>query len=286
MIKLFLILFSINAQALIIYQDGKPIKSYDRKKFLNIGEVKKVRFYNYNNNKYSSFIGISIKEIMKDAGIESKDIEEVVFNCLNGYTPYLNYQLFKNRDAILTYKSAGAAKFTRFSQKTKKIIELGPYYLVWKLDDLHFSQRKKYSSIYKVQAIDFRTKLFTLPFDTNQNIDGFDTYKRYCISCHQITNRGGTLSGDLLKSKLLNNKISFVNYVSNPQTVNPETQMLPFPQFSNRISKINNIFKMLNLLRQSNLDKKDLNESDVKDIKDLIKEFTRQKILPSLPRND
>lgn len=274
-LKSFVLLFIIviNAKALVIYQDGKFLKSYSRSEFLNIGESKKIKFYNYNNNKSTTYLGIEIDYILKNLNIDSNEIEEVVFNCLNGYQPYLNYQLFKNRKAYLTYKTAGAKPFTRFSQKTKKIVDLGPYYLVWKLDDLHQKYRFKYSSIYKIQAIDFKTKLFKLPFNKNTNLDGFKTYKRYCLSCHKINNNGGSLSSELLDSKYLKSEVDFTRYVANPNSVNPNSEMLPFPNFANKNYKIKNIFSMLTLLKQAR-NKTNLNENDIKDLNKLIKEFS------------
>jgi hypothetical protein len=274
-LKLIFLLFLImpNIYALVIYQDGKLIKTYSRKNFVEITKEKKVNFYNYHNNKKSKYIGIPLDKIMEDAGIEPDKIEEVVFKCLNGYEPFLNFQLFKNREAIVTYKSASGGPFTRFSQKTKKIIDLGPYYLVWKLEDLHFSQRSKYSSIYKIQAIDFKSSLFTLPFEKNYNIDGFNTYKRYCISCHKINNKGGTISSELLDSKYLEDISSFINYVVNPTKMNPESQMLAFPKFSNQFIKVKNIYQMLSLLKKNQMMKNDLSPSELKDIKKLLKKF-------------
>ena len=272
-LKLFILFFVSNVHALVIYQDGKFIKSYSRDNFVKSGMSRKVKFHNHLNNKYTTYIGLSIEDVMKDTGIKANDIEEVVFNCLNGYRPYLNFQLFKNRDAFLTYRTAGPKPFTRFSQKTKKVVELGPYYLVWKLDDLHHKHRLKYSSIYKIQAIDFKTKLFSLPFTKNTNLDGFNTYKRYCISCHQIKNNGGTISSDLFQSKYLKNEVDFIQYVTQPQSVNPETQMLAFPNFANKVYKIKNIYSMLNLLKQSQ-SKEKLNENDMRDLNQLIKEFS------------
>lgn len=273
LLKFFIFALVSNSFALVVYKDGKFLKSYNREKFLDIGSSRKVKFLNYLNNKSTTYVGIEIADIIKDINLDENNIEEVVFNCLNGYRPFLNYQLFKNRSAFLTYKTAGAKPFTRFSQKTKKIISLAPYYLVWKLDDLHRNHRQKYSSIYKIQAIDFKTKLFNLPFRDNKNLDGFTTYKRYCISCHQINNTGGSISSDLLESKFLKNEIEFIRYVSSPQSINKDSEMLPFPKFANRVYKIKNLYSMLNLLKQAK-DKKKLNKSDINDLNNMIKEFS------------
>lgn len=270
---IFLILFSNISHALVIYQDGKFIKSYSREKLIAAGVERKVKYLNHLNNKQTTYIGIALNDIIKDAGIDDSKVEEIVFSALNGYRPYLNYQLFKNREAYLTYKSAGAKPFTRYSQKTKKIVELGPYYLVWKLDDLHFKHRLKYSSIYKIQAIDFKTNLYKLPFSDNRIKDGFTTYKRYCISCHKIENQGGTLSSELLSSKYLENEIKFTQYTSNPQSINPNSEMLAFPGFQNKIYKIQNIYHMLRLLKDAK-NKKELNKKDIENLNELLNEFS------------
>lgn len=273
---IFIFLLS-KSYGLVIYQDGKLIKSYDRKKLIEVSEPKKVNFYNYHNNKKTKYIGISLNDVMKDAGINPSSVEEVVFNCLNGFKPFLNYQLFKNREAYLTYKTATGSPFTRFSQKTKKIIELSPYYLVWKLDDLHFSQREKYSSIYKIQAIDFKTNLFKLPFDNNHIMDGFNTYKRYCISCHKLNDVGGTISSDLMQSKYLNDMSGFINYVINPSKINPSSEMLPFPKFSNQFVKVKNIYQMLKLIEKDKTGNTNISDIEKDNLKSLIKELSRLK---------
>tara|TARA_B100001971_G_scaffold37960_1_gene32977 strand:+ start:17490 stop:18356 length:867 start_codon:yes stop_codon:yes gene_type:complete len=273
LLKFFLFLFSFNALALVVYQDGKFIKSYNREQFLKIGESEKVKFLNHINNKSSTYIGISINDLIKDLKLNKSDIEEVVFECLNGYQPFLNFQLFQNRDAYLTYKSAGAKPFTRFSQKTKEIVNLGPYYLVWKLDDLHYKHRLKYSSIYKIQGINFKTKLFKLPLKDSTLSDGFSTYKRYCISCHKIKNQGGTLSSELLDSKYLRNEVQFIQYVTNPLGMNPQSEMLPFPDFQNKIYKIKHVFQLLNVLRSAK-NKEKLNKKDINELNKVIKEFS------------
>ena len=55
--------------------------------------------------------------------------------------------------------------------------------------------------------------------------------------------------------------------------MNPQSEMLPFPDFQNKIYKIKHVFQLLNVLRSAK-NKEKLNKKDINELNKVIKEFS------------
>lgn len=120
---------------------------------------------------------------------------------------------------------------------------------MWDLSKIDYAQRLHYSSIYQIKGLNLISKAIDFGIDKKGTlIDlGKRTYKRYCLSCHALDGKGGNISIDLKKSKVLAKKGEkwVLKYILNPEKVNPDTKMLPLPQFKNRLQMAKGVVELL-----------------------------------------
>lgn len=244
----------------------------EKQKSLNLEALKKLKivtldFYDHASRKSDRFTGVPFKFLMNaNLPEEFSRTVEVELISTNGFKNYFSMENFLKVDAIISYEAVNG-KFERFSIKEKKIVQLGPYYLVWDFKSMGLEDKYQYNSVYQINKINLITN--AVDFETshvknNESIHlGFRTYKRYCLSCHAIGAWGGELGIDLIKNKILAKKgADFIKkYALDPHSLNAETKMLALPKYKNREKMAQGLVEFLDFASHPNLIKKDQDDS-------------------------
>jgi mono/diheme cytochrome c family protein len=120
---------------------------------------------------------------------------DIVFSATDGYQFAANAERFLRYKAYLAYGRADAKPFALVNNKGQNT-ELGPYYLIWdNLDDPDVVKQGAYGWPYQVVRVDVRPVSAYAPMlpdgISRQAEEGFDIFKEYCLTCHQIAGIGG-----------------------------------------------------------------------------------------------
>lgn len=227
------------SDTLILLLNGEKFKMVE---MAAIREMKPsvVEFYDLANRKSDTFKGVPFIPLLSSLfPSELKKAIELELIAANGYKTYISIENFYKVDSYLTYEST-IGKFERFGLKEKKLVFLGPYYLVWDFKTIGKEDRFQYNTVYQINKINLITNAVEfLPQDIKENevINlGYRTYKKYCLSCHAIDKWGGDISFDLVKKKTIEIKGAdyIIKYALDPKSINPKTTMKPLPKYKNR----------------------------------------------------
>jgi mono/diheme cytochrome c family protein len=239
------------AADLEVFIDGKAQNKLTQKHLFEKIPNTTVKFYNDVIRETESFDGPVFRSILFsiDNAYGAK-FEEIEFITENGYRPFVPMLRVAQAKSILSYKRTNNKPFTRQSRKQKKWVPLGPWYLVWDLNKTEASRKIHFSSIYQIKGINLISRETTFGESKKGTLIelGQRTYKRYCLSCHALDGKGGDISFDLKQKQILKKKGEkwVLKYILNPEKVNPDTKMLPLPQFKNRLQMAKGVVELLN----------------------------------------
>jgi hypothetical protein len=228
---------------------------------LDLETIKKMKsqnieFFNFVNNRAELYRGVPFQNFIEAVAHEVADqLVEIEFKSEDDYVSYVSKEASDKVNSILAYERADGDTFTRFSQKRKILINLGPLYHVWELKSVPREERLAHSSVYQIREINFITN--KLDFGISESsVDrsvylGYQVYKRNCISCHSIGRLGGSTSFDLVKRKTLETKGAnyVMKYTLTPQSINPKSQMLPFSNFKNKNEMVQGLVDFLKFMQ-------------------------------------
>ena len=248
--------------------DGVFKKKYSLEELKHL-KSSNVEFYDHLLRKSDFFKGVVFSRLLEDSNaFDLNKIIEIELISKNGYKSYFSTDMFLKTEAILAYEAVGGSKFERFSQKDKKIVSLGPYYLVWDFKTLtHDQDRMQYNSVYQINKINFITNTVDFGIQKDTSDDkinlGYRTYKKYCLSCHAIGTWGGEIGSDLIKKKVIELKGSqfLIKYALDPKSQNPQTNMLPLPKYKNSEAMAESIVDFLKFVQNAD---HFLNETKIK----------------------
>ena len=234
-----------------LFLNGQNQKIYSIEEMKQMKSTQ-VEFYDHVTRKTDFYKGVPFLSLINliEAN-QVKKIVEVELTSVNGYKAYFPIESFYKVDAILTYQAVGESKFERFSQKEKKMVNLGPYYLVWDFKTIGKFDKNQFNSVYQITKINLISNMLDFGVrdsKVDQNIIlGYRTYKKYCLSCHAIGNWGGEVGADLIKKKTIESHGAdfLVKYALDPKSINPQTKMLPLPKYKNSESMAQGIADFL-----------------------------------------
>lgn len=164
----------------------------------------------------------------RDAG------EELLFTCADGYQPSIPLSIFKSNKSFLALSKPGE-DFQVVKTDDKKVVPLGPSYLIWEnLKNLEI--REKAGSIwpYQVVSVDlimFKDRFGKMAPSENSSLaakEGFLIFREKCMSCHKMNGEGAPNGIDLNrpvpKIQMYNPKW-FGKWIMEPKTLRPDTTM-------------------------------------------------------------
>lgn len=142
--------------------------------------------------------GIPMKTLMRDIYGETwPALDELLITCADGYQPSLPARELDQHEAYLVFARTDGTPFT-FLKKNQPV-PLGPFYLVWRDEPTSGSAVWSYQMV-AMEPISFADRFPRLaPPDGSGPLvmEGFKTFRHYCVNCHQINGQGGNLSIEL-----------------------------------------------------------------------------------------
>lgn len=125
---------------------------------------------------------------------------EVVFHCLDGYTPSMPIETVFKKRGVLAVRQVGAENGEDWTpiKAGGKTVSPAPFYLVW--EDVPFGDHEyrwpyKLTKIEIVSSEDYFRAAY--PKGPDKALKGFDIFKTHCIRCHSINLTGGTEGPEL-----------------------------------------------------------------------------------------
>lgn len=284
--KKFALLFTllltsvVHAQEVEILVDGRPHRTVTLQELRKL-QYDVVEFYNSVTHRAERYRGVSFFNLLQKYAPEALPaMIEMEFKTTNHFDSFVPRELFDKTYAIFSYERADGDTFTRYSQKQRLLVSLGPLYLVWDLKKVSKDERLFYSSVYQIEKINLITNKDD--FGVNEEaVDksvylGFQAYKRNCIACHALGKHGGQVSVNLVQQKILAYRgADYVRkYILDPRSQNPKTQMLPIPNYKNRDEIVKGIIDFLNFMKDPEvlLKKKIANKSSssYKELREIV----------------
>jgi mono/diheme cytochrome c family protein len=195
---------------------GKPVAQLSVAALKQKLPVITITVWEPHEDKNVTYEGFAIGKLFAAVyGDTWKEIDEVLFTCVDGYQPVLPMDRFTRQAGYLVYRRQDQAVFNvqnRF--QNEEDVPLGPYYLVWdnlKSDELRADGANGWP--YQVVGIDLvnfvdRFPRLSPPEDASaQAKKGFVAFRENCMACHTVNGEGGD------KAPELNYPVSVTEYV-------------------------------------------------------------------------
>lgn len=198
---------------------GKPVVELSMAELKQKAPVTGITVWEPHEDKNVTYEGFEIGRLFAAVyGDKWREIDEVLFTCVDGYQPVLPMDRFSRLAGYLVYKRQDQAVFNvqnRF--QNEKDVPLGPFYLVWdnlKSDALRAEGANGWP--YQVVGIDLVNFVDRFPrlspsADASaQAKKGFVAFRENCMACHSVNGEGGD------KAPELNYPVSVTEYVPEP----------------------------------------------------------------------
>lgn len=252
-ILIFILSLSLKAQSLN-FNNGKTLKFDDLKKNY---KSHRISVYNYHIKRSEIYNGFDFKEILRDVyGDESRNYFGIKVTTRDKYSPIIEMYKFQERRPYLAFKRADQEPFTTIKYYADKVVDLGPYYLIWEEDYKKDAARRRDHWPYKITG-------FTLVNEPPRSLRpgknaakdlhwGYKNFLKQCISCHQLNGFGGSKGGELLSSGIIKKRTDdyLMKFIDNPRKVDPKSTMDPFPtKIDIRKKRIKDIVQYLRFLQ-------------------------------------
>lgn len=208
--------FAADSEVLRFSVRGKPVAQLSMAELKQKLPVTEITVWEPHEDKSVTYEGFAIGKLFAAVyGDTWKEIDEVLFTCVDGYQPVLPMDRFTRHAGYLVYRRQDQAVFNvqnRF--QNEKDVPLGPYYLVWdnlKSDELRADGANGWP--YQVVGIDLvnfvdRFPRLSPPEDASAQVKkGFVAFRENCMACHTVNGEGGD------KAPELNYPVSVTEYV-------------------------------------------------------------------------
>lgn len=218
----------------------------------------RISVYNFYINRSESYYAFDFKEILRDIyGKEMNKYFGVEVSTLDKYSPIIEIYKFQERKPYLAYKRADIEPFTTIKYYKDRVIELGPFYLIWEENYKKDAARRRDHWPYKITGfslVNEPPKRLRPKASVSEDIQwGYKNFIKQCISCHQLDGFGGKKGGELLTSSVLKRRSDsyLMKFIDNPRKMDPNSKMDPFPvKIDIRKKRITDIVKYLRYLEK------------------------------------
>ena len=170
------------------------------------------------------------------------------------YSPIIETYKFEEREAYLAFSRADNKEFVSLTMYKEKIVDLSPYYLIWKEDKAKVPSRRKIHWPYKVTGFDLtnaKVEHLRPPKKDKRLTWGYQNVRKNCLSCHTVHGYGSSKVSEIISTgmtKRMNDK-TLAKFIHKPRSVNPKSKMPRFsPKIDNRADRIKNIVLYLRYL--------------------------------------
>ena len=256
MVIIYFLLFSYNlyipigfSNDITFYKNGGYLKKITHKDVIKNG-MRKIELFNPITRELEPFKATDFQMLLGSIDPDWRKRKEIVFLCKDDYQPYVSIaKLSKNKSYLAIGKYTGG-QFSTISGDKGQVINLEPYYLIWKNASTKSAVDRAYwpKQIIGVNIIDYYLPIAPPAFANNKIRKGYRAFKAFCLGCHSINKYGSPFSIDLNRPSVVHIKGRkwVEDYIENPIKLNPSSRMNKFISgITNRKEIIENIVDYL-----------------------------------------
>lgn len=237
------------------FGNGKELRLEDLQKNY---KSHRISVYNYYISRSEAYYAFDFKEILRD--VYANKVNKyfgIKVSTLDKYSPIIEIYKFQERKPYLAFKRADQKPFTTIKYYKDRMIDLGPFYLIWEENYKKDAARRRDHWPYKITGfslVNEPPKRLRPVASAHEDIHwGYKNFIKQCISCHQLDGFGGQKGGELLTSSILKRRSDsyLKKFIDNPRKVDPNSKMDPFPvKIDIRKKRIIDIVKYLRYLEE------------------------------------
>jgi cytochrome c2 len=238
--------------------------AFDQGKTFTLDQLKsqfrthKVDVFNFYIRSFESYNAFYLNDLLDSAYGKGKWYKSLLFQVSgkDNYRQIVELNRLITEKAFLAYEKSDNTPFTTIGSYKDKIVDLAPFYLIWKENYKKGVLKIRNHWVWKVAGI----KLIKgLPGNILPAKDGpaeirlgFENYMNQCMACHSIDALGGEKGPEIFHSGLLKNYSDqkLRRLIKNPRKINPKAKM---PKFSlkvkHRNKRINAVIKYLRYIQ-------------------------------------
>jgi len=185
---------------------GEPVAKLSLAEIREKVPASRITVWEPHEDKNVTYEGFDIDKLLAAVyGHRWKQIDEILFTCVDGYQPVLPVDRFSKHASYLVYRRLDQEAFkvqNRFQNESD--VPLGPFYLVW--DNLRSDELRAEGASgwpYQVVGMDLVTfadrfpKLSPPENASEQAKKGFIAFRENCMACHTINGEGGDKAPEL-----------------------------------------------------------------------------------------
>jgi len=183
-----------------------------------------------------TYEGFWLKDVLKLGGVGQAGGDELVFKCLDGYSPTVPWERLSEGQALLAFREKGRKGGWESFVQGKSRMTPAPFYLVWNSSEKQFPWPYQ---LVGIEVVQFKQK-YSRIFPEGQVGDsavfrGFNVFRNQCMRCHSINLQGGELGPELNVPRSITeywDETFLREFIRNPGNFRLRSKMPPFPDLS------------------------------------------------------
>ena len=186
-------------------REGLVVKTLDLHAVRSSFPRQNIVVFEHQTGRDQYYNGAPFNALMDEAfGPSWRQAEEVLFTCVDGYQPSIPVAEFLKYDATFAYEKAEGGPFSLQSKIHNKVVELGPWYVVWD-NKARVATGTDSPAWWPYQVVQVELVTFEKQFGalapgrlaSPEAKRGFLAWRKYCAACHSVNGIGSRLGPEL-----------------------------------------------------------------------------------------